>query len=158
MSVDNRTTLCRVRTDLKGCLRTQSGSAPLLIDVQCDGRAIKGLVHPARNGYLWVLERTADAIKFVNAKPYVIQEVFTGLDPKTGRPSYDMDKKPATDKVVNFCPSLWGGKDWPPAAYSPQTGYLYVPANENLCSTLVGKVEPYERVSGTSALIVPPPR
>jgi alcohol dehydrogenase (cytochrome c) len=119
-------------------------SAPLLIDVQRNGRAIKGLVHPARNGYLWFLERTADAIKFVNAKPFVIQEVFTGLDPKTGRPSYDMDKKPAAGKTVNFCPSLWGGKDWPPAAYSPQTGYLYVPANENLCSTLVGKETPYE--------------
>jgi alcohol dehydrogenase (cytochrome c) len=119
-------------------------SMPLLIDVQRDGRAIKGLVHPARNGYLWVLERTADAIKFVNAKPFVIQEVFTGIDPKTGRPSYDMDKKPATGKTVNFCPSLWGGKDWTPAAYSPQTDYLYIPANENLCTTLVGKEAPYE--------------
>jgi alcohol dehydrogenase (cytochrome c) len=47
-------------------------------------------------------------------------------------------------KQVSFCPSLWGGKDWPPAAYSPQTGYLYIPANENLCGSLKGKEqEPY---------------
>ena len=32
-------------------------SAPLLIDVQRDGRTVKGLVHPGRNGYLWLLER-----------------------------------------------------------------------------------------------------
>ena len=32
---------------------------------------------PARNGYLWLLERQQDAIKFVDAKPYVKQEVFT---------------------------------------------------------------------------------
>jgi alcohol dehydrogenase (cytochrome c) len=119
-------------------------SMPLLIDVQRNGGMIKGLVHPARNGYLWLLERTADAINFVNAKPYVFQEVFTGLDPETGRPSYNIDKKPATGKTVNFCPSLWGGKDWTPAAYSPQTRYLYIPANENLCTTLVGKQAPYE--------------
>ncbi len=32
-------------------------SAPLLIDVQRDGRTVHGLVHPARDGYLWFLER-----------------------------------------------------------------------------------------------------
>jgi alcohol dehydrogenase (cytochrome c) len=32
---------------------------------------------PARNGYLWLLERQQDAIKFIDAKPFVKQEVFT---------------------------------------------------------------------------------
>src|SRR5262249_8959631 len=36
------------------------------------------------------------------------------------------------------CPSLWGGKDWPPVAYSPKTRLLYIPANENLCQSLSG--------------------
>ena len=119
-------------------------SAPLLIDVQRHARTIKGLVHPGRNGYLWLLERSADAIKFVDAQPFVKQDVFTRLDPKTGRPEYDLARKPVMGKQVSFCPSLWGGKDWPPAAYSPQTGYLYIPANENLCGSLTGKEqEPY---------------
>ena len=113
-------------------------SAPLLIDVPRDGRTIKALVHPARDGYLWLLERTAEGINFVDAEPYVDQNVFTSIDPVTGRPEYDSERKPGTGKPATFCPSLWGGKDWPPAAYSPQTGYLYIPANENLCSTLVG--------------------
>ena len=113
-------------------------SAPLLIDVPRDGRTIPTLVHPARNGYLWMLERKPDSIGFVDAQPYVDQNVFTSIDPVTGRPEYDLERKPGTDKPATFCPSLWGGKDWPPAAYSPQTGYLYIPANENLCSTMVG--------------------
>ncbi len=113
-------------------------SAPLLIDVPRDGRTIPTLVHPARNGYLWMLERKADSIGFVEAQPYVDQNVFTAIDPVTGRPEYDLERKPGTDKPATFCPSLWGGKDWPPAAYSPRTGYLYIPANENLCSTMVG--------------------
>ncbi len=113
-------------------------SAPLLIDVPRDGRTIPTLVHPARNGYLWMLERTDDAINFVEAQPYVYQNVFTAIDPVSGRPEYDQERKPGTNRPATFCPSLWGGKDWPPAAYSPQTGYLYIPANENLCSNMVG--------------------
>ena len=114
-------------------------SAPLLLDFQRDGRTISGLVHPGRNGYLWFLERGRDRIDFVDALPYVRQNVFTSIDPKTGRPSYDMARKPGIGKRAEFCPSLWGGKNWPPAAYSPKTGYLYIPANENLCTSMKGK-------------------
>ena len=113
-------------------------SAPLLIDVERGGRTIKSLVHAARNGYIWLLERASDAINFVDASPFVYQNVFTDIDPQTGRPTYDPERKPGTGRAATFCPSLWGGKDWPPEAYSPQTGYLYIPANENLCSELEG--------------------
>ena len=119
-------------------------SAPILMDVKRGDRTIKSLVHPARNGYLWVLERRADAIGFVDAKPYVNQTAFKSLDARTGRPVYDETKKPVTGKKVAFCPSLWGGKDWVPAAYSPKTGYLYIPANENLCGSLLGAEQKYE--------------
>ena len=44
--------------------------------------------------------------------------------------------KPGMGKAVGFCPSLWGGKDWPPEAYNPQTGLFYIPANNNLCAEL----------------------
>jgi alcohol dehydrogenase (cytochrome c) len=131
-------------------------SAPLLIDVQRNGRTIKGLVHPGRNGYLWLLERSADGIKFVDAKPFVKQNVFTSIDPKTGRPSYDAEKIVSSGKSVTFCPSQWGGKDWPPAAYNPKTRLLYVPAHENLCATLQGEsktpsYEPGKRYTGINA-------
>ena len=131
-------------------------SAPILIDLPRNGRTLKTLVHPARNGYLWILERTANAINFVEAQPYVDQNVFTSIDPVTGRPEYDQERKPGTNKPATFCPSLWGGKDWPPAAYNPITGYLYIPANENLCSTLVGtEVEyvPGQGFTGASARV-----
>ena len=84
-------------------------SAPLLIDVRRGGRTIKGLVHPARSGYLWLLERSANAISFVDAKPYVTQNVFTSIDPKTGRPEYDMARKPAIGNRATYCPSWLRG-------------------------------------------------
>ncbi|MEM7543705.1 MAG: PQQ-dependent dehydrogenase, methanol/ethanol family, partial [Pseudomonadota bacterium] len=118
-------------------------SAPLLVDVNRDGARFKGLVHAGRNGYLWLLERNPDGIGFVDAVPFVRQNVFTAIDPETGRPEYDPERIPRTGKSADFCPSLWGGKDWPPEAYSPKTGYLYIPANENLCSAMVGKEAKY---------------
>jgi len=110
-------------------------SPPLLIDVERDGKTIKGLVHAGRNGYLWLLDRAARSIRYVDAQPFVRQNVFTGLDRKTGRPTYAQDKVPVVGKKAEFCPSLWGGKNWPPSAYNPQTGLLYIPANENLCAS-----------------------
>jgi len=116
---------------------------PILIDLQRDGRTIKGMVHPGRNGYLWTLERGEEGISFVSGVPFVRQNVFTSIDKKTGRPTYDEARKPGLNKLVDFCPSLWGGKDWPPAAYSPHTKMLYIPANENLCGSLSGKKMDY---------------
>lgn len=114
-------------------------STPVLMPVRREGRTIPALVHPGRNGYLWVLERERDRISFVDTRPYVYQDVFTSIDPDTGRPTYDEAHKPGTGFATPFCPSLWGGKDWPPAAYSPDTGLLYIPANDNLCGVIEGR-------------------
>jgi alcohol dehydrogenase (cytochrome c) len=119
-------------------------NAPTLVDFQRDGRTVKGFIKPARNGYLYWLERQADGkIGFVDAKAYVKQDVFKSIDAKTGRPSYNADKVPGTGKKASFCPSLWGGKDWPFEAYNPKTGMVYIPANDNHCGFLEGKVQEY---------------
>jgi alcohol dehydrogenase (cytochrome c) len=112
---------------------------PILVDIERDGRTVPAAVHAGRNGYLWTLERTQQGpMKFVTAQPYVQQNVFSSIDPASGRPTYAKDKVPTTSQRVTFCPGLWGGKDWPPEAYSPKTGLFYIPANENLCSELAG--------------------
>jgi len=118
-------------------------SPPILVDYQRRGRTIKGLIDVARDGYLWFLERTDGPINFVEGKPYVKQNVFRSLDPKTGRPDVDPARKPGTGKSADFCPSHWGGKNWPPIAFSPKTRMIYIPANENLCGTLIGRPASY---------------
>ena len=112
-------------------------SAPLLIDTEIKGKKVKAAVHAGRNGYLWMLERTTSGkINFIDAKPYVHNNVITSIDPKTGRPTYDDAHRPGMGKAVTFCPSLWGGKDWIPEAWNPKTGLFYIPVNNNLCSEL----------------------
>ena len=118
-------------------------STPMLIDIERNGRRIPGLVHAGRNGYLWLLERKADSIGFIEAKPFVYQNVFTSLDPATGRPEYNLAAKPGLGRAGTYCPSLSGGKNWTPAAYSPKTGLLYIPANDNYCTTMTGQAVEY---------------
>jgi alcohol dehydrogenase (cytochrome c) len=118
-------------------------SPPILVDYQRNGKTIKGLIDVARDGYLWFLERTSGAINYVEGKPYVKQNVFKSVDPTTGRPEVDPERKPGTGRNVAFCPSLWGGKNWPPVAFSPQTRMVYIPANENLCMTFTSKMVEY---------------
>jgi alcohol dehydrogenase (cytochrome c) len=118
-------------------------SPPLLIDYKRGSRTVKGLINVARNGYMFYLERTDGRINFVDANPYVKQNVFLGVDPKTGRPEIDPDRKPGTGKKADFCPTWWGGKNWPPAAFSPQTRLIYVPTQENLCATMIGRKVEY---------------
>src|SRR3984957_11109583 len=118
-------------------------SPPIIVDYKRNGKTIKGLIDVARDGYLWFLERTDGPIHFIEGKPFVKQNVYTSLDPTSGRPVVDPARKPGTGKLADHCPSLWGGKNWPPIAFSPKTRMIYIPANENLCGTSIGEKPTY---------------
>jgi len=118
--------------------------APMLVDLQRDGRTFKSLIHPGRNAIFWVLEGKPDRISYVAGWPYVYTDVWKGIEPETGKPIVDPAHKPVVGKRVEFCPSLWGGKDWPSAAYSQKTRLVYVPANDNFCGGFSGEKVPLD--------------
>ena len=136
-------------------------SPPILVDFKRGDRNVRGLIDVARNGYLWFLERTkAGPINFVDATNYVKQNVFRSIDPKTGRPDVDPARKPGTGKKAEFCPSIWGGKNWPPISFNPQTRMIYIPANENLCATVTGREVEYKAGTsyvGATTVVAPAP-
>lgn len=120
-------------------------NAPTLVDLERDGKKVPGLISAQRNGVLYWLERDAKGkITFDKAVKYVKNNVFKSIDEKTGRPTYNDVAVPGTGKTATYCPSLWGGKDWPYEAYSPKTGMLYVPFNDNHCMTLTGMIQPIQ--------------
>lgn len=112
-------------------------SAPVLVDVERDGESFPAAVHASRSGYLYLLDRSDGELNFVDAQMYVYNNVITGFD-EDGRPSYDPDRIPWIGTVTEFCPSLWGGKDWPPAAWNPNTRLMYIPVNDNHCGSIEG--------------------
>ncbi len=136
-------------------------SPPILVDFKRGERTVRGLIDVARNGYLWFLERSKSGpIAFVDATNYVKQNVFRSVDPKTGRPDVDPVRKPGTGKKAEFCPSIWGGKNWPPISFNPQTRMIYIPANENLCATVTGREVEYKAGTsyvGATTVVAPAP-
>jgi PQQ-dependent dehydrogenase (methanol/ethanol family) len=103
----------------------------VLVDMPVNGKMRKVLLHPDRNAYLYVVDRTNGEL--ISADPYAPLNAYTGVDMKTGRPIVNPDKTTKVGKMVrDICPTASGGKDWQPSAFSPQTGLLYIP-HENLC-------------------------
>ena len=103
----------------------------ILLDMPVDGKPRKVLIHPDRNGYLYVIDRTTGEV--LSADPYGTVNSITSVDLETGRPTLNPAKATKLGTVVHdICPTASGVKDWNPSAYSPRTGLLYIP-HENLC-------------------------
>jgi PQQ-dependent dehydrogenase (methanol/ethanol family) len=103
----------------------------VLIDLAVDGKPRKVLVHPDRNGYMYVMDRATGEV--LSATPFAHITTSTGVDLKDGRITYNPKTEPKVGKVVrDICPAAPGAKDWQPSAYSPRTKLLYVP-HQNLC-------------------------
>ena len=103
----------------------------ILADLPIGGKTRKALVHFDRNGFAYTMDRATGEV--ILAKPYVPTNWAKGIDLATGRPTLNPEKVPFQGKKVSFiCPSLEGGKNQQPAAFSPATGLFYVPTN-NLC-------------------------
>jgi PQQ-dependent dehydrogenase (methanol/ethanol family) len=103
----------------------------VLIDLVIGGRTRKVLIHPDRNGYMYVMDRTSGEV--LSATPFAHITTSSGVDLKDGRLAYNPKTEPKVGKVVrDICPAAPGAKDWQPSAYSPRTRLLYVP-HQNLC-------------------------
>jgi alcohol dehydrogenase (cytochrome c) len=110
----------------------------ILIDGEVAGQARKLITHSARNGFLYTFERSNG--QTLLAKPYVENINWTkGIDQKTGKPvDYDpgkdlqiysgMQNQTLADPTKKLCPSMSGGNNYWPAAYSPKTRLLYIPS------------------------------
>jgi alcohol dehydrogenase (cytochrome c) len=116
-----------------------------IINAKVNGEDRKLVVHAARNGFFYALDRTNGS--FIAGKQYVDELNWTpGLDPKTGRPlNYDPNSDiqiyaPGSHGMrglpsVRTCPSNVGGKNWEPGAYNPELGLLFIPSIEG-CNTI----------------------
>ncbi len=117
----------------------------VLVDLNINGQMRKTMLKADRNGYLYVIDRTNGSL--ISADPFVYVTSTMGIDMKTGRPNENKEKTPSVGNTVrNVCPAAPGGKDWQPTAYSPHTGYLYIPGN-NLCMDYEGMEANY--IAGT---------
>ena len=120
----------------------------VLVDLPIGARTRPVLLHPDRNGNLYVMDRATGEV--LSADPYVVVTTSHGVDPATGALRDEVSKEPAIDRVVReICPGSAGAKNWQPSAWSPRTRLLYLP-HQNLCED--STVFEVSHISGTPYL------
>lgn len=136
-----------------------------LIEGTVNGQKHAMVIRAARNGFMYGFDRGSG--EFLYGKQYVEFLNWTdGVDPKTGKPvAYDASAQlqmynPGTVGTRDgtpgvYCPTLGGGKNWQPASYSEDTGYLYVTSNEG-CSAYVPTEPPNPTVTGGDYNVIQP--
>jgi lanthanide-dependent methanol dehydrogenase len=103
----------------------------VLIDLEWQGQPRRALVHPERNGHVYLMDRLTGEVLY--ARPYAYITTSHGVDLESGRLIYNPEKQEQIGRVTReICPASPGAKDWQPSAYSPGTRLLYIPHN-NLC-------------------------
>jgi len=121
----------------------------ILTELTINGEERKVIMQAPKNGFFYVLDRVTG--EFISAKPYVPITWATHVDPESGRPVETPNAryqaasplsaltpeqqiaalKSLSDEELETAfhkPSPYGGHNWHPMAYSPDTGYVYIPA------------------------------
>ena len=72
------------------------------------------------------INRCDEAFELVAANPYVQVNWASAIDMKTGRPvETEVSKKARAGELVTVWPSAFGGKNWEPMSFNPQTETVY---------------------------------
>ena len=126
-----------------------------LVDLPVGGRHRKALVHVTKSGFTWVLDRKSG--EFLTAWPFVKTLQLDHRDLAGGKAGGR--NEPEAGKTKLLCPGTIGGKSWNQSAYSPRTGWVYIPVLE-ICSDLIVRDEvPQEGrgFTGGNWVMKPPP-
>ena len=103
----------------------------LLTDLKIGGADTPVLMKADRNGFFFVANRETG--KMISAEKYVFANWAKKFDISTMLAEEDPDKRPGPGHPAkDICPNLIGGKNWQPMSFNPQTGLVYIPAN-NVC-------------------------
>jgi quinohemoprotein ethanol dehydrogenase len=98
-----------------------------LAEIELGGTRRKVLMQAPKNGFFYVLDRGTG--KLLSADKYVRADWADHVDLKTGRPAMSTGADYTRGERLVF-PSPYGGHNWQPAAFSPRTGLVYIPARD----------------------------
>ena len=97
-----------------------------LADIEIDGTTRKVLMQAPKNGFFYVLDRATG--EFTSGEAFTPMTWATGLD-KAGRP-IENPKARYKDEPFVMLPGPSGAHNWHSMSYSPETGLVYIPAQE----------------------------
>jgi quinohemoprotein ethanol dehydrogenase len=95
----------------------------ILADINIRNEPRKVLLHAPKNGFFFVIDRTNG--KLISAQNFVDVNWATGYD-ANGRPIETTKARP--DAPFDSIPGPLGAHNWHPMSFNPQTGLVYIPA------------------------------
>ena len=105
-----------------------SNSQITIANLDVDGAQRRVVMHAPKNGFYYVLD--AKTGKFLSGEPFAPVNWADGLDPVTGRPNIRPEARyEQTGEMFLGTPGLYGAHTWHPMSFSPNTGLMYIPAN-----------------------------
>ncbi len=117
----------------------------ILADLPVRGEMRKLLLHPNKTGFVWVLDRTNG--EFIGV--WRLVEDITRVSGITEDGKLVGRKELVIGEENTVCPGISGAKSWNQAAFSPQTGLLYVPLLR-FCSNYYVRPQPPRQGRGYS--------
>ena len=100
----------------------------ILADLEIEGANRKVIMQAPKNGFFYVLDRETG--EFISANNFVPINWATHVDPDTGRPVENPDARYSGKTPHLQLPGPLGAHNWHPMAYSPDSGLVYIPAQE----------------------------
>ena len=99
----------------------------ILADIIIKGESKKVLMQAPKNGFFYVIDRTNGEL--LSADKYVKATWASHIDLETGRPvKTELADYDEAEKLI--FPGALGGHNWMPMSYNPNTGLVYIPAQE----------------------------
>jgi quinohemoprotein ethanol dehydrogenase len=98
-----------------------------LAELEVDGRNRKVLMQAPKNGFFYILDRSSGEL--LSAEKFAPVNWASHVDMETGRP---VEAENARFEDGPFLATIGasGAHNWHPMSYSPETGLLYIPAQE----------------------------
>jgi len=100
----------------------------ILADLDIGGAARKVIMQAPKNGFFYVLDRATGAL--ISAKNFAPVNWASGVNQATGRPVENPDARWPGKSPFFQLPGPLGAHNWHPMSFSPQTGLVYIPAQE----------------------------
>ena len=98
-----------------------------LVTLKIDGQDRKVILHAAKNGFIYVIDRENGRV--LSAEKLGTVTWADHVDLKTGKPVLTPGAKYEHQGILLW-PSFQAVHHWPPQSYSPRTGYVYEPTLE----------------------------
>ena len=100
----------------------------ILAELTIDGKPRKVIMQAPKNGFFYVIDRATGEL--LSAKNYVPVNWATHIDSETGRPVEIPDARWGDKAPYLQLPGPFGGHNWHPMSFNPNTGLVYIPALE----------------------------